>query len=166
VTWVAEAHLAAKAKNKNAKSVANMSLGGGHSNALDNAVEAVIASGVHFAVAAGNENQDAWYELRSIRRLEPLSNNLCTATQALLVHLMLSLSVLLHQPTVVHTSVTGAHALTSSLQDIISTLHGMTENTRPSQVLAWRHLTVNMYWHSPEKREADQTVDSRWLFGS
>jgi len=36
-----------------------MSLGGGRSNALDNAVEAVIAAGVHFAVAAGNENQDA-----------------------------------------------------------------------------------------------------------
>jgi cerevisin len=36
------------------KSVANMSLGGGKSLALEAAVEAAILSGVHFAVAAGN----------------------------------------------------------------------------------------------------------------
>jgi oryzin len=41
------------------KSVANMSLGGGKSNALDQAVEAAIEEGVTFVVAAGNENQDA-----------------------------------------------------------------------------------------------------------
>jgi len=40
-------------------SVANMSLGGGRSTALDNAVAAAIAKGVTFAVAAGNENADA-----------------------------------------------------------------------------------------------------------
>ncbi len=39
--------------------VANMSLGGGASTALDNAVTAAIASGVTFAVAAGNSNRDA-----------------------------------------------------------------------------------------------------------
>ena len=39
--------------------VANMSLGGGASTALDNAVAAAIADGVTFAVAAGNSNRDA-----------------------------------------------------------------------------------------------------------
>jgi subtilisin family serine protease len=39
--------------------VANMSLGGGGSTALDSAVSDAIAAGVVFAVAAGNENQDA-----------------------------------------------------------------------------------------------------------
>jgi subtilisin family serine protease len=40
-------------------SVANMSLGGGRSTALDNAVTAAIADGITFSLAAGNENQDA-----------------------------------------------------------------------------------------------------------
>jgi len=44
---------------KKVKSVANMSLGGGKSRALDQAVNAVVASGVHFAVAAGNDDRDA-----------------------------------------------------------------------------------------------------------
>jgi serine protease len=39
--------------------VANMSLGGGASDALDQAVQNAIASGVTFAVAAGNESTDA-----------------------------------------------------------------------------------------------------------
>lgn len=39
--------------------VANMSLGGGASTALDDAVRRVIADGVTMAVAAGNENTDA-----------------------------------------------------------------------------------------------------------
>jgi subtilisin family serine protease len=39
--------------------VANMSLGGGASTALDNAVAASIASGVTYAVAAGNSNANA-----------------------------------------------------------------------------------------------------------
>jgi len=39
--------------------VANMSLGGGYSTALNRAVDALAASGVSIAVAAGNENQDA-----------------------------------------------------------------------------------------------------------
>jgi subtilisin family serine protease len=41
------------------KCVANMSLGGGASAALDSAVAAAVAKGVPFAVAAGNESQDA-----------------------------------------------------------------------------------------------------------
>ena len=40
-------------------SVANMSLGGGVDEALDTAVKKAIASGVTFAVAAGNESADA-----------------------------------------------------------------------------------------------------------
>jgi len=40
-------------------SVANMSLGGGKSTALNNAVAAAVTAGVTFVVAAGNENQDA-----------------------------------------------------------------------------------------------------------
>jgi serine protease len=39
--------------------VANMSLGGGNSPALDQAVRSAVASGVTFAVAAGNSNTDA-----------------------------------------------------------------------------------------------------------
>ncbi|QRW25382.1 Retrovirus-related Pol polyprotein from transposon TNT 1-94 [Rhizoctonia solani] len=40
-------------------SVANMSLGGGKSPALDRAVNAAVRNGMHFAVAAGNDNKDA-----------------------------------------------------------------------------------------------------------
>lgn len=40
-------------------SVANMSLGGGKTSALDAAVNAAVRAGVHFAVAAGNDNADA-----------------------------------------------------------------------------------------------------------
>lgn len=51
VDWVGASH--------RGPSVANMSLGGGASAALDSAVRNAIASGVTFAVAAGNENADA-----------------------------------------------------------------------------------------------------------
>ena len=40
-------------------SVANMSLGGGKSRSLDDAVDAAVRSGLIFAVAAGNDNRDA-----------------------------------------------------------------------------------------------------------
>ncbi|UFR07584.1 S8 family peptidase [Streptomyces sp. Go40/10] len=46
-------------KNHQGPSVANMSLGGGADPALDEAVRKAIASGVTFAVAAGNESADA-----------------------------------------------------------------------------------------------------------
>ena len=45
--------------NHQSPAVANMSLGGGASTALDTAVNNAVASGVTFAVAAGNENQNA-----------------------------------------------------------------------------------------------------------
>ncbi|MEU6213721.1 S8 family serine peptidase [Streptomyces sp. NPDC047023] len=46
-------------QNHSGPSVANMSLGGGADEALDEAVRRAIASGVTFAVAAGNESSDA-----------------------------------------------------------------------------------------------------------
>ncbi|KAJ2900345.1 hypothetical protein MKZ38_002478 [Zalerion maritima] len=65
VEWAATSHLdAAKAakdgKRKGFKgSAANMSLGGGKTTALDDVVNAAVVAGVHFSVAAGNDNADA-----------------------------------------------------------------------------------------------------------
>lgn len=65
VEWAAEAHsktvsAAKKGKKKGFKgSVANMSLGGGKSRLLDLAVNAAVDAGLHFAVAAGNDNADS-----------------------------------------------------------------------------------------------------------
>jgi cerevisin len=53
VNWVANQH------TTGAKSVANMSLGGGAAATLDSAVEAAVDKGVHIAVAAGNDNANA-----------------------------------------------------------------------------------------------------------
>ncbi|KAF5375547.1 hypothetical protein D9615_009135 [Tricholomella constricta] len=58
----ADAHAALQAKGQKSNhvgSVANMSLGGGKSKALDDAVNRAVESGLHFAVAAGNDNRDA-----------------------------------------------------------------------------------------------------------
>jgi len=46
-------------KKRGAIAVANMSLGGGLSTALTDAVNAAVAQGVFFAVAAGNDDQNA-----------------------------------------------------------------------------------------------------------
>jgi subtilisin family serine protease len=51
VDWVTNNHVS--------PAVANMSLGGGASTALDNAVANSIASGVFYGIAAGNSNLDA-----------------------------------------------------------------------------------------------------------
>ncbi|KAJ3224113.1 serine protease [Clydaea vesicula] len=69
IEWVSKHHkqlveeynakVAAGEQPKKIKSVANMSLGGGKSRALDMAVNAAVAAGVHFAVAAGNDDRDA-----------------------------------------------------------------------------------------------------------
>ncbi|BDD59618.1 Suppressor of the cold-sensitive snRNP bioproteinsis mutant brr1-1 [Monascus purpureus] len=65
VQWAAQSHTkkvkaAKQGKAKGFKgSVANMSLGGGKSRALDQMVNAAVEAGVHFAVAAGNDNADA-----------------------------------------------------------------------------------------------------------
>lgn len=55
----ARAEWAATGKTKHKGSVANMSLGGGKSPALDLAVNRAVDAGLHFAVAAGNDNKDA-----------------------------------------------------------------------------------------------------------
>ncbi|KNE71269.1 hypothetical protein AMAG_15512 [Allomyces macrogynus ATCC 38327] len=52
-------YVAEQAKAKGKTVAANMSLGGSYSAALNSAVKAATSSGVVFAVAAGNENQDA-----------------------------------------------------------------------------------------------------------
>jgi len=69
VVWAAEsavakakaaaAEFAATGKTSHKGSVANMSLGGGKSRALDDAVNRAVNAGLHFAVAAGNDNRDA-----------------------------------------------------------------------------------------------------------
>ncbi|KAJ3138486.1 serine protease [Irineochytrium annulatum] len=65
IEWVVNDHNAALLRaaatptSRPVKSVANMSLGGGSSVALDRAVDAAVESGVHFAVAAGNSGDDA-----------------------------------------------------------------------------------------------------------
>lgn len=59
VEFVVESHLKDKNKKGYKGSTANMSLGGGMSNALNLAVNAAVRAGVHFAVAAGNDNDDA-----------------------------------------------------------------------------------------------------------
>jgi cerevisin len=65
VEKAAERHIEQAKKAKDGKrkgfkgSVANMSLGGGKTQVLDAAVNAAVRSGVHFAVAAGNDNADA-----------------------------------------------------------------------------------------------------------
>jgi aqualysin 1 len=51
VDWVTQNHVK--------PAVANMSLGGGASTTLDNAVSNSVSAGVTYAVAAGNENRDA-----------------------------------------------------------------------------------------------------------
>ncbi|KAF7559340.1 hypothetical protein G7046_g4813 [Stylonectria norvegica] len=65
VEYAATSHIDEVKKAKDGKrkgfkgSVANMSLGGGKTQALDAAVNAAVRSGIHFAVAAGNDNADA-----------------------------------------------------------------------------------------------------------
>ena len=66
VEWAAVSHTkkVEAAKNKKGKkgfkgSAANMSLGGGKSVTLDLAVNAAVDAGIHFAVAAGNDNADS-----------------------------------------------------------------------------------------------------------
>jgi subtilisin family serine protease len=53
------AFTASDCAQKNRKCTANMSLGGGFIQSVNDAVTAAVATGVIFAVAAGNENRDA-----------------------------------------------------------------------------------------------------------
>jgi cerevisin len=54
-----KAESAKKSGRKFKGSTANMSLGGGKSETLDKIVNAAVKAGVHFAVAAGNDNRDS-----------------------------------------------------------------------------------------------------------
>ncbi|MFD6417692.1 S8 family peptidase [Streptomyces sp. NPDC060194] len=68
-------------RNRTGPSVANMSLGGGASTAIDNAVRNSIASGVTYAVAAGNESVNA--STRSPARVtEAITVGATTSTDA------------------------------------------------------------------------------------
>jgi cerevisin len=55
----AAAEFKATGKTKHKGSVANMSLGGGKSRFLNDAVDGAVDGGLHFAVAAGNDNRYA-----------------------------------------------------------------------------------------------------------
>lgn len=57
VEWVIKA--SRRGAQKGRRSAANMSLGGGRSITLESVVNRAVESGVHFAVAAGNDNEDA-----------------------------------------------------------------------------------------------------------
>ncbi|KAI0464234.1 hypothetical protein LJB42_001839 [Komagataella kurtzmanii] len=57
IEFVVKDHKRSRGKSKG--SVANMSLGGGLSVALTYAVNAAVDNGIHFAVAAGNDNANA-----------------------------------------------------------------------------------------------------------
>ena len=46
-------------ENGGSNSIASMSLGGGASHSMDQAVASMVSAGIPTAVAAGNENQDA-----------------------------------------------------------------------------------------------------------
>lgn len=66
VEYAAESHMDQVKAAKEGKgrkgfkgSAANMSLGGGKSPLLDQAVNAAVDAGIHFAVAAGNDNADS-----------------------------------------------------------------------------------------------------------
>ncbi|KAJ3299504.1 serine protease [Borealophlyctis nickersoniae] len=62
IEWVIENHknrTEEADKKEKVKSAANMSLGGGMSRILNRAVNAAVDAGVAFAVAAGNDDQDA-----------------------------------------------------------------------------------------------------------
>ena len=75
VDWVTSDHVAGQ------PAVANMSLGGGISTALDDAVRRSIADGVTYAVASGNSNTDACTSSPS-RVAEAITVNSSTTTDA------------------------------------------------------------------------------------
>ncbi len=68
-------------RNARGPSVANMSLGGGPSAALDNAVRNSIAAGVVYAIAAGNDNANAC-NYSPARTLEALTVGATTSSDA------------------------------------------------------------------------------------
>jgi cerevisin len=94
VVWASEqaAKAAAKARAEylatgytaHKGSVANMSLGGGKSKALDQAVNAAVDNGMHFAVAAGNDNRDACnYSPAGAEKVYCLLASVCIITHSI-----------------------------------------------------------------------------------
>ena len=75
VDWVTSDHASG------AKAVANMSLGGGASSALDTAVRNSISDGVTYAIASGNSNADAC-NYSPARVAEAITVNSSTSTDA------------------------------------------------------------------------------------
>ena len=75
VDWVTSDHASG------AKAVANMSLGGGASSALDTAVRNSISDGVTYAIASGNSNADAC-NYSPARVSEAITVNSSTSTDA------------------------------------------------------------------------------------
>jgi aqualysin 1 len=73
IDWVTSHHTA--------KAVANMSLGGSPSTALDNAVRNSIANGVVYAIAAGNSNRNAC-NFSPARTAEAITVGATTSTDA------------------------------------------------------------------------------------
>lgn len=59
IQWVINDYTEALKKDNTTRATANMSLGGGTSRVLDMIVNAAVRAGIHFAVAAGNENAPA-----------------------------------------------------------------------------------------------------------
>ena len=74
INWVTSQHTTGKA-------VANMSLGGGVSTALDNAVRNSIADGVVYSIAAGNSNANAC-NFSPARTAEAITVGATTSTDA------------------------------------------------------------------------------------
>lgn len=71
----AQAEYAATGKTKHKGSVANMSLGGGKSRALDDAVNKAVGKGLHFAVAAGMLNTHNFGKFKFSKVLFPGNDN-------------------------------------------------------------------------------------------
>lgn len=59
IEWVMNEHARRVSSDPQAKTVINMSLGGGRSIALDYLVNEAVKLGIHFTVAAGNDTEDA-----------------------------------------------------------------------------------------------------------
>ena len=56
----AKAEFAATGKSRHKGSIANIPLGGGMSQSLNEVVNEAVESGMHFTVAAGNDSKDAF----------------------------------------------------------------------------------------------------------